>query len=87
MRTKYLKEYHDNGKLAYEETKVILPKDKEYLYPCRLQNIEGYCWIRTGKNAKYYDNGVLAWALYYDDNGEFLYSEKGHRKDGTNKCY
>lgn len=83
METKEIKEYHDNGKLAYEETIVILPKDKEHLYQNRLQHKDGYCWIRTGIQAKYHDNGILAWELTRNKDGEVIDSKKGRRKDGT----
>ena len=82
MEAKEIKEYHDNGKLAYKETRVILPKDKEYLYPHR-QCHDGYCWIRTGVQVKYHDSGLLAWKLERNNEGEVINSEKGYRKDGT----
>lgn len=83
METKEIKEYHDNGQLAYEETIVLLPKNKEHLYPQRTQHSDGYCWIRTGIQAKYHDNGILAWELERNNKGEVISSKKGYRKDGT----
>ena len=83
METKHITEHHANGQLAYEETIVILPKDKQYLYPDRIQHPDGYCWIRIGIQAKYHDNGLLAWKLERNNEGEVIGSEKGYRKDGT----
>ena len=83
MEAKEIKEYHGNGKLAYEETRVTIPKDKEYLYPYRVQHENGYCWIRIGIQAKYHDNGLLAWELQRDKEGKVIDSKKGFRKDGT----
>jgi len=87
MKKEEIKEYHDNGELAYEETKVILPKSREYLYPYRLKHPDGYCWIRIGKQAKYHDNGILAWELQRDENGKVIDGKNGYRKDGTPIIY
>ena len=83
METKHVTEYHSNRQLAYEETIAILPKYKEHLYSKRLQHPDGYCWIRIGIQAKYHDNGLLAWKLERNNDGKVIGSEKGFRKDGT----
>ena len=80
-------EYHNNGSLAYTEN-IVTISESDYntgKYPnCRISP-DGTYWIRTGLNAKYYDNGVMAWGLHYDEFGNVdknkTYPSK--RKDET----
>lgn len=87
METKEYKEYHENGQLSYKEKRVYLHKDTEFLYDNRIQGDNGSCFIRTGVQAKYHDNGVLAWKLTRDNLGNVVAVDKGNRKDGTEKVY
>lgn len=80
-------EYHNNGSLAYTEN-IVTISESDYntgKYPnCRISP-DGTYWIRTGLNAKYHDNGVMAWGLFYDEFGN-VDKDKCHRarrKDET----
>ena len=80
-------EYHSNGNLAYTETiKTISESEYETgKYPnCRVSS-DGKKWIRVGLNAKYHDNGIMAWWLKYDDFGNVdkTVNYPSRRKDGT----
>ena len=84
MKTKINKEFHKNGKLAYIETIQILSKEEEHLFNNATRHPDGFEWIRIGKQAKYYDNGQLAWILNYDNNGVVIKEKnRSYRKDGT----
>ena len=77
-------EFHKNGQLAYVETIGILSKEAEHLYDNRRISPEGYSLIRIGRQAKYFDNGQIAWELEYDDRGELIITGKPqYRRDGT----
>ena len=78
-----IKEYHKNGNISYEETILIIPKEVEYLFPNRVTHKLGFSWIRIGINSKYHENGVLAWSIKRDDNGEAIEFSRQKRKDGT----
>lgn len=66
--TKVNNEFHPNGLLAYTETIVS----------------DGQSFFRIGTNAKYFDNGQLAWALNYDSKGNLIKDGKPcYRKDGS----
>ena len=80
------KEYHKNGQLSYIETIQTIENDPKQ-YPNSRINDKGFYWIRTGLNAKYHDNGVLAWSLTYDNFGNVIESNTGFRKDGTKIIY
>lgn len=58
-------EYHNNGQLAYTETRAKIHPDHTDRYPNGLIHPEGYYWVRLGRCAKYYDNGQLAWEINY----------------------
>ncbi len=77
-------EFHKNGNLAYTETIAILAPSSAHLYEHRRVHPDGHEWIRTGRNAKYFDNGQLAWELNYDEMGKVIKNDKkNYRKDGT----
>lgn len=77
-------EYHSNGQLAYTETVAVLKPEIKHLYlDASRVHPEGYSWIRVGLNAKYHDNGLLAWELNYNDAGKLIGGRQGYRKDGT----
>ena len=81
-------EFHNNGKLAYVQTIAILTKEQEGSFRNTIKHPDGYCWMRVGKQAKYFDNGVNAWTLNYDEKGEVIKENNtSHRKDGTNIVY
>lgn len=83
LETKTNNEYHANGKLAYTENIGILSEASAGLYPNR-RSKDGVAWIRTGLNAKYFDNGQVAWSLHYDNMGNLIKTDdKQYRKDGT----
>lgn len=79
------KEYHANGSIAYTEHIVIIP-DGQYC-PRKYPNIrvkpDGTRWIRTGLCAKYHDNGIMAWGIFYDDFGNVEKTYPSHRADGS----
>jgi len=84
LESKVNKEYHANGMLAYIETISIVSDASAYLYPNRRIHPNGYSWIRTGLNQKFFDNGQLSWELQYDDLGTLIKTDnKQYRKDGT----
>ena len=80
-------EYHSNGDLAYRET-IKLISESEYRtgnYPnCRVAPC-GTKWVRVGLNAKYHDNGVMAWGIQYDNFGNIDKTTNfpSMRKDGS----
>lgn len=79
-------EFHANGKLAYTETRAYLLPATAHLFDNKnkLVNDKGEQSVRIGRNAKYYDNGQLAWELNYDNNGNIIKDNKpSYRKDGT----
>ena len=77
-------EFHENGQLKYTENIAVLPDSKASLYARRLKSPDGYYWIRVGKQAKYFNNGQLAWVLNYDNNGNVIKENNpSYRKDGT----
>lgn len=79
-------EYHINGQLAYTETiKYISKEDINAYSNVRTSSDGSLYWYRIGKQAKYYDNGQLAWELNYDEkDGSIIKDNKpSYRKDGT----
>lgn len=85
MRTQENNEYHKNGQLAYTETIVILEAAESIKFENARIHPSGYQWIRTGRQAKYFDNGQLAWELQYDKSGKVIKDGSyAHRKDGSN---
>lgn len=88
VETKEVKEYHDNGQLAYSENIGIIAKGYEDLYPNRITHTDGYDWIRLGKQEKFHDTGVRAWILEYDTKGNVIKNNDykftpNRRADGT----
>lgn len=84
LSTKTNNEYHANGQLAYTENISILSEASAGSYSNRRISTDGTQWIRTGVNAKYFDNGQLAWRLQYDNVGDLIQTDdKQYRKDGT----
>ena len=85
LETKLNEEFHPNGQLAYTENVATLVKGTEGFHPNSRIREDGVQWIRTGRHAKYFDNGQLAWELNYDENGNQLKDKpfKSYRKDGT----
>lgn len=84
---KTTKVYHANGKLSYYERYTYIT-EKLYLtgkYPNARFTNDGKYLIRVGLNAKYHDNGVMAWGLFYDEFGNIDKSKSylSKRKDGT----
>ena len=76
--------YHENGNLWYKEKVAIIYPIFTPNYDRAMVNKDGEWWIRIGENAKYYDNGQLAWVLDYNMKGEVIKTEKNsYRKDGT----
>ncbi len=77
--------FHENGQLAYTATIARLDEShSKLLYSNRLFSDDHKEWIRVGKQAKYYDNGQLAWELNYDDKGNVIKDdERSYRKDGS----
>lgn len=88
VETKTNKEYHSNGKIAYIENIAILSPISSHLYENRRLHPDGFEWIRTGTQAKYFDNGQIAWELKYDDMGKLIKNNsETFRKDGTTIIY
>ena len=84
MSIKTNKEYHKNGKLAYIETIKFLSTEEAKLHFLKPYHPKGNHYIRINKQAKYYDNGQLAWVLNYDEMGNVLKENNiSYRKDGT----
>lgn len=88
LETKLNEEFHPNGQLAYTENVATLVKGTEDSHPNSRIGANGVQWIRTGRHAKYFDNGQLAWELFYDDQGNVIKDKphtpsKSYRKDGT----
>lgn len=85
LRVELQQEFHDNGALAYEQTIAILKPEHEAKFDRRIMHPDGYCFIRIGRNVKYFDNGQLAWQLDYNDKGEVIKNkdQREYRKDGT----
>ena len=84
MTTELRQSFHENGTLFYEETICRLNNDQINDFPNRILSPKGYSFIRTGRVAKYFDNGQLAWELNYDKKGELIKDDsRQYRKDGT----
>lgn len=84
IETKIIKEYHANGKLAYTFTMAIIAPGMEALYENRRIRQDGYTWIRIGAHQKFFDNGVMAWQLDYNNLGGPIKNDiKNRRKDGS----
>lgn len=84
IETKLIEEFHPNGQLAYTQTIGILSAETAHLHDNRRNHPEGYSWVRIGRQAKYFDNGQLAWELNYNERGDILKRDKPtYRKDGT----
>jgi len=78
------KEFHENGKLAYIETIAIIPPLFKSLYQNQRITKEGIIFIRIAQQAKYFNNGQLAWIMNYDDKGNYIKDNiSSYRKDGT----
>ena len=75
METKVRREYHENGKIKYEEVICVLPKNKEHLYQSKMRSPDGHYFIFV-KKTKHYNNGQFAWELNYDKDGECVKKEK-----------
>lgn len=84
LETKTNQEFHENGQLAYTETIAYLNPEIPHLYYNTLVDDSGKEWMRVGRQAKYYDNGQLAWELNYDEKGNVIKDDsRSYRKDGT----
>lgn len=84
LETKENKEYHANGMLAYTETVCILSEASAGLYANRRLHPDGYSWIRVGVHEKWFDNGIRAWQIEYDNLGDVIKNGvRSRRKDGT----
>jgi len=85
LETKVLNTFHENGQLAYTETIAVLNPEFAHKFPNRRELTKDHIWIRTGRCAKYYDNGQLHWELNYDELGNVIKQAKSvrYRKDGT----
>ena len=81
MTTKTIQEYHTNGNLKYEETKLFInandPRAKK-----GITMPDGRIFIRIGENKKYFSNGKLQWRLVYED-GEVVRNKcENYNKSG-----
>lgn len=80
---KEIKEYHNNGQLAYEETIAVLLPMFAPLHSNRRTHPDGYDLVRIGTQTKWFDNGQMAWQLSYSETGDYLSCSTKYRKDGT----
>lgn len=79
-------EFYPNGQLRYTETRAFVSTLSAHLYDRRVGDI-GKQFIRIGVHEKYNDNGIMEWALVYDNVGNVIESKKGFQKDGTPRTY
>lgn len=71
--------------MRYVETRKTITED-QFLsgkYHNVHESPDGELWIRTGLNANYYDNGIMAWGFLYNDFGELIESYPQRRSDGS----
>lgn len=78
-----IKEHHKNGALWINQDIGIIEPLFYNLYPNRLTNDLGECYIKL-KYEKFFDNGQFAWSLIWDENGKLINKKDNQfRKDGT----
>lgn len=72
--TKQIKEYHDNGQLAYTDTIAFLDSasiNKYQRAALRISHDNKY-FIRIGTHAKYNKNGQIVWLFERDEKGQII---------------
>lgn len=84
LKTKELKEFHENGQIEYSTIFAIIAPMWSHLYENVICFNDGTQRIRQGLTQRFWNNGQLNWQMEYSENGKLLKdSYKAFQKDGT----